>query len=259
MTVANPDWNQVDTVLVDLDGTLLDLGFDNRFWRSRIPRAYAIRHGLEHDDAWRHLLGLFEATRGTLDGYCIDYWSRALDLDIAALKRAARHEVAWLPQAREFLAAVRASGRRLVLVTNAHPETLAIKDSHAGVVRFLDRAISSHEFHAPKEHDGFWRALAAGEAVDPARMLFLDDTLDVLAAARRFGIGQVIGIHEPVAGAGPRAPDEFAGVVGVRDLIAGLHSLRAVPVADETACAQHEPAAPRDLRGDQVAAGAVGG
>ena len=131
MTTADPDWNQVDTVLVDLDGTLLDLGFDDRFWRGRIPRAYAAHHGLAPDEAWHRLAGLFETTRGTLDWYCIDYWSRALDLDIAALKRAARHEVAWLPGAREFLGRVRATGRRLVLVTNAHPEALAIKDGHA--------------------------------------------------------------------------------------------------------------------------------
>ncbi len=255
MSVANPDWNQVDTVLVDLDGTLLDLGFDDRFWRHRIPRAFAARHGFGPDQAWERLLGRFEATRGTLDWYCLDYWSRALDLDIAGLKRAARHEVAWLPGAREFLAAVRASGRRLVLVTNAHPESLSIKDSHTGVTRLLDRAVSSHEFRAPKEHADFWHALAASEAVDPARMLFLDDSLDVLTAARRFRIGQVIGIREPVAGGPPRALDEFASVAGVRDLIDGL---RLQPPPQVAAIDEFDTDG-RAVPGAQVLAGGVGG
>jgi len=258
MTTADPDWNQVDTVLVDLDGTLLDLGFDDRFWRGRIPRAYAAHHGLAPDEAWHRLAGLFETTRGTLDWYCIDYWSRALDLDIAALKRAARHEVAWLPGAREFLGRVRATGRRLVLVTNAHPEALAIKDSHAGVIRWLDRAISSHEFGAPKEHDGFWTALASREGLEPARAAFLDDSPDVLRAALRFGVGQVIGIREPVAGAPARSLDGFSAVAGVRDLIAGL-DLAAREGKGDRVPEPARPDGPVDPLCDQVALGGVGG
>jgi hypothetical protein len=34
-------WSQIDTVLFDLDGTLLDLAFDRRFWRQRVPEAWA--------------------------------------------------------------------------------------------------------------------------------------------------------------------------------------------------------------------------
>ena len=34
-------WMRVETVLLDLDGTLLDLAFDNYFWRERVPAAYA--------------------------------------------------------------------------------------------------------------------------------------------------------------------------------------------------------------------------
>lgn len=258
MTIANPDWNQVDTVLVDLDGTLLDLGFDDRFWRGRIPRAYAAHHGIDADEAWRRLALLFEGTRGTLEWYCVEYWSRALDLDVATLKRAARHEIAWLPGAREFLGRVRASGRRLVLVTNAHPEALAIKDSHAGVTRWLDRAISSHEFGAPKEQDGFWAALASSEGFEPTRALFLDDSPDVLRAALRFGIGQVIGIREPVTGAPPRPLDGFTGVAGVRDLIEGLDTAGRDRSGDGAA----DPARPEGLADgvcDQVALGGVGG
>lgn len=222
MNAASPDWSHIDTVLIDMDGTLLDLGFDDRFWRERLPREFAARHRLPVDVAWTRMVELFESTRGTLDWYCIDYWSRTLDVDIATLKRAVRHEVAWLPRAREFLGRVRAIGRRVVLVTNAHPETLAIKDSHVGLVRHVDRAISSHELRAPKEHGDFWTSLASIEALDPARTLFLDDSLPVLGAARDFGIRHVVGIREPVIGAPPRDLDGFAAVAGVRDLVPGV-------------------------------------
>ncbi|KEP73664.1 nucleotidase, partial [Microbacterium sp. SUBG005] len=33
----NIDWQAVDTVLLDMDGTLLDLAFDNYFWQKLVP------------------------------------------------------------------------------------------------------------------------------------------------------------------------------------------------------------------------------
>jgi len=95
-----PDWGRVETVLLDMDGTLLDLAFDNRFWRQLVPQQLAEARGTDLEAAWQLLSPLFEATHGTLDWYCLEYWSRELGLDLATLKRAVRHEIAWLPRAR---------------------------------------------------------------------------------------------------------------------------------------------------------------
>ena len=40
------NWHDIDTVLLDLDGTLLDLHFDNYFWCQHLPLCYARRHGI---------------------------------------------------------------------------------------------------------------------------------------------------------------------------------------------------------------------
>ena len=45
MTAPLP-WPEIHTVLLDMDGTLLDLRFDNHFWRELVPERYAERHGL---------------------------------------------------------------------------------------------------------------------------------------------------------------------------------------------------------------------
>ena len=37
---GRPDWRAIDTVLLDMDGTLLDLRFDNYFWLELVPRKY---------------------------------------------------------------------------------------------------------------------------------------------------------------------------------------------------------------------------
>jgi putative hydrolase of the HAD superfamily len=217
-----PDWSAIDTVLLDMDGTLLDLGYDMRFWEEHLPRRFAESRGIGVEEAHRLMQPIFETTAGTLDWYCIEYWSRALSYDIAALKRATRHEIGWLPAAREFLARVRAAGRRLALVTNAHPEILAIKDAHLGIRRRFDAVYSSHDLGEPKESAGFWPRLAERENFDPVRTLFADDNAAVLAAARQHGIRWLYAVRRPVHRAPPRSPNGFPGVESVLELAQGL-------------------------------------
>ncbi len=212
-------WAQIDCVLLDLDGTLLDLAFDNHFWQTRVPEAWGRTRALSLSQARGELQPRFRAREGTLDWYCIDFWSRELELDIAALKRSHAHQIRWLPGAREFLHRVRALGKRLVLVTNAHPTTLAIKDACTQVRRHFDAGFSAHAFGAPKEDARFWRELVKVEHFNPARSLFVDDSQPVLRAARAAGIGLVYAVRRPDSSAEPRPQHEFPAVDAVADLL----------------------------------------
>jgi len=213
------DWARISTVLLDLDGTLLDLAFDNHFWRKRVPQAWAEARSVSPEQAAAELQPRFRAREGTLEWYCTDYWSRELELDIAALKHSHAHQIRWLPGAREFLLRVRALGKRLVLVTNAHPTSLAIKDARTQVISHFDAGFSSHRFGAPKEAPQFWCELAKVEQFDPARSLFVDDSLPVLRAARAAGIGLIYAVLRPDSGAPARALSEFPAVDAVADLL----------------------------------------
>jgi 5'-nucleotidase len=213
------EWARIETVLLDLDGTLLDLAFDNHFWRTRVPEAWARLRRLSPEQAQAQLQPRFRAREGTLDWYCIDYWSRELELDIAALKQVDAHHIRWLPGAREFLGRVRALGKRLVLVTNAHPTTLAIKDAHTQVISHFDAGFSSHSFGAPKEQVQFWIELAKVEQFDPARCLFVDDSLPVLRAARAAGIGLIYAVQRPDSSAPARLQPAFPAVDAVSELL----------------------------------------
>lgn len=217
-----PDWRDIDTVLLDMDGTLLDLGWDNHFWEQLLPRRFASSRGIALDEARRLMRPIFESTQGTLDWYCAEYWSRALSLDILALKREVRHQIEWLPRARAFLSRLRDAGRRIVLVTNAHPGILSIKDAHLGLRRHFDAVHSSHEFGEPKESAGFWPRLARREPFDPARTLFADDSVAVLRAARLHGIRWLYEVRRPVQRGPVRAAQAFPGVESVHDLAEGL-------------------------------------
>jgi 5'-nucleotidase len=212
-------WTDIDTVLLDMDGTLLDLRFDNYFWLEVIPERYAQRHSMTLDDVRAALGPRFAAKQGTLDWYCTDFWSRELDLDVAALKHEVRAEVRFLPGAEDFLRELRASPLRAVLVTNAHRDALRIKARETGLLDYFDAAVSSHQYGVPKEHPEFWLKLQADLDFDPARTLFVDDSLAVLRAARHHGITRIVAIAHPDSTLARREVTEFASVSRIVELL----------------------------------------
>ena len=202
-----------------MDGTILDLKFDNTFWGELVPARFAAVRGLEVEAAKAHLEPIFAAKRGTLDWYCIEYWSRELDLDLEQLKREAREEIAWLPQAERFVRSMRALGKRLALVTNANTTTLAIKEQQLDFSGHFDAVYSSHRFGAPKESAPFWAALHAAEHFDRERTLFVDDSLPVLRAAHAFGVAWIYAIARPDSTQPRRDTAEFPAINSIGELI----------------------------------------
>jgi 5'-nucleotidase len=211
--------DDVDTLLLDLDGTLLDLAFDNRFWGQVVPEAYGALHGISVQQALEEILPRMASVEGTLPWYCLDHWSRTLDMDLSVLKTGHAGHVAWLPGAQQFLLRQRAAGRRLVLATNSHPETLRIKVEQTRVTDFLDAAYSSHPFGAPKEDPRFWAGLHAVEPFDPRRTAFIDDNVRVLRAGQAAGVAHLIAVTRPDTTLPEKAPPaEFAWVRSVAEL-----------------------------------------
>jgi putative hydrolase of the HAD superfamily len=190
-----PDWAVIDTILLDLDGTLLDQSYDNHIWGERVPQQFAAAQGMDLAAAKAEIARRYAGYHGTLTGYSIDFWSAELDVDIVGLHRELQSEVRWLPGAREFLQRMRAAGKRLVLLTNSHPAALEVKHEQTRVLDYLDASATSHDFGFPKEDARFWPAARARFGFDPSRSLFADDNPRVLAAARAAGIRWVYGIR----------------------------------------------------------------
>lgn len=191
------NWNEINTVMLDMDGTLLDLHFDNFFWLDHLPARYAEIHGLDRDSANRKLNEDIKRYEGTLQWYCLDFWSDKLQVDIPSLKREVMHKIQMRPHVGEFLMRLRALGKKVLLVTNAHPKSLGLKLEVTQIDQLLDVIVSSHEFNEPKESQRFWQQLQAREGFDPARTLFIDDTARILESAKTYGIKYLLGIHQP--------------------------------------------------------------
>jgi 5'-nucleotidase len=213
------DWQGIDTVLLDMDGTLLDLHYDNFFWREHVPLRYAEHHGLPHDFARERLFGHYHRHAGTLNWYCVDFWSRELALDIATLKEEVAHLIAVHPGVPEFLEAARHAGKRVALVTNAHHKSLDLKMRRTGLDPYFDLLVSSHALGLPKENPKFWEALRDVEPFDSARTLLVDDSLAVLESACAYGIAHLLSIRQPDSRQPPREQAAFTALHGFRDLL----------------------------------------
>lgn len=218
-------WRDIDTVLLDMDGTLLDLHFDNHFWMEHLPKRYAEVHGVSLAMAQLELMPLFEKNAGTLNWYCTDFWSTELKLPVKELKVEIAHLIALRPDAETFLAAIKQAGKRVIMITNAHRDSLSLKMERLQLAAYFERLISSHDYGYPKENPQFWDALQDDIKFDPARSLFIDDTLPILRSAGRYGIGHLLAVREPDSRKGAKDTEEFEAVEDYRALIQGLSAV----------------------------------
>ena len=212
-------WPDTDTVLLDMDGTLLDLHFDTHFWLEHVPRCYAAAHGVSLAAAREHIMPRIREARGTLEWYCVEHWSRELELDIAVLKREVAHLIRYRPQARAFLRALRHAGKSAVLVTNAHPRSLELKLERTDLGAAVDVIVCAHELGVPKEQAAFWHRLRQRVTFDPARSALIDDNLRALGAARAFGIATTLAVRRPDSRAALADTGEFDAVARFADIM----------------------------------------
>lgn len=191
------NWNEIHTVMLDMDGTLLDLYFDNHFWQHYVTEQYARRRNLSIAEAEAFLRERFAREQGTLNWYCVDYWTDELGLDIAGMKREIRHLIRPRDTTIAFLDALKRHHAQVLLVTNAHPRSLELKMEETGIGEYFDALVSSHALHKPKEDPAFWQVLAGEHPFDPQRTLLIDDSLPVLRSAQQHGIRWLLSIAKP--------------------------------------------------------------
>jgi len=206
------EWERIETVLLDMDGTLLDLHFDNYFWQEHLPIRYAELKGLEPVAARHHIVTQTSEIRGSLNWYSTDYWSEMLQVDIVELKHEVSHKVAIRPFCIDFLDALRVAGKDIVMVTNAHHDSLALKMDITQLAHKFDRLITVHEFSLPKEDRNCWQEVHKRHPFRGERTLLIDDNLHALESAREYGIDHLLAITQPDSQEPRRQIDGFDAI-----------------------------------------------
>jgi len=206
------DWRRIDTVLLDMDGTLLDLHFDNYFWQEYLPQRYAEIKSIDPKEARLSIQQLTESIKGTLNWYCTDYWSETLGLDVIELKHEVSHKVATRPFCVDFLDALRVADKDVVMVTNAHHDSLNLKMAKTGIADKFDRLITVHEFALPKEDPDCWAEVHSRHAFDANKTLLIDDNLQALRSAHEYGIAELLAIFKPDSQAPVQTVEHFSAI-----------------------------------------------
>lgn len=213
------DWRRIRTVLLDMDGTLLDLHYDTYFWLTHLPNRYAEVQGLPHEKARDEIQRTIQGLKGSLDWYCLDFWSDRLDMDVGALKSEVQDRIGFRADAPRFLEALKDSHCRVVIVTNAHQTGLDLKIRRTGLDQWVDGIHSTHSFGRPKEDPAFWPDLWAREPFDPQQSLLIDDNHAALRAAESFGIRHLLSIRTPDSQQPPVSEADWPAVEHFNELL----------------------------------------
>jgi putative hydrolase of the HAD superfamily len=213
------DWDEIDDVLLDMDGTLLDRHFDNFFFEEELPRRYAALNGLPFEEARDCLMAMYRSVEGELAWTDLHYWTERVGIDIVAMHKELDHMIGFLPGAEEFLRHLRQLGKRVTIVTNAHESGVAVKVARTGLDRHVERIVSAFEVGYLKMRPEYWPGCRRLLGFDPARSLYLDDDEGCLVAADQFGIGHIYHSSKSSSQLPPDTSPRFRSIEGFHVLM----------------------------------------
>ena len=216
-----PDINlsTIKTVLLDMDGTLLDLYFDNYFWQEYLPVHWGKLNNMTPDKAKAQLKMWYEKEAGTLSWYCLDFWTDRLDFNVLELKEDVEHLIQYRPHAENFLQRLHDSNCSVIMVTNAHQDLIKMKADKTNIDIFFNKIISSHAVGYAKEEQAFWKKIQSELQFNFDDTVLIDDNLTVLRAAKEFGLENLLTIAKPDSQNPEQETAEFIAIRSFQDVI----------------------------------------
>ena len=221
MTRHPLDWSNIDDVLLDMDGTLLDRHFDNFFFEEELPRRYATLHAISFEEARDRLMSMYRSVEGELAWTDLHYWTKQVGIDVVAMHKELDHMIGFLPGAEEFLRYLRRLGKRVTIVTNAHAAGVSVKVAKTGLDRYVDRIVDAFEVGSLKMRPEYWPSCQRLLSFDPTHSLFMDDDEGCLTAAKAFGVAYLIHSAKSSSQLPSSTLPQFLSITGFSPLMNG--------------------------------------
>ena len=186
-------FKDIECLLIDMDGVILDNAYDNDFWQNQIPEVIADSKGIAFDDAKRLAIQIFNYKKNTKDWYDVDYWSNMLNIDIEAEKRSEKSfsRISLYDGVIDTLNALK-NKINIILITNAHRKTLNIKLEKYNLTPYFDDMVCAHELHYVKEDIQLWCMLRSKYKLDYEKTVLVEDTINNINVGLSAGISGAI-------------------------------------------------------------------
>ncbi len=188
------NWQQIETILLDMDGTLLDMSFDIYFWQDYLVKQYAKKHNINTQKAGYKIYQAFITKSSNCQS--IQYWSEILDIDIAGLIEQVADLIIIHPFVEQFLQEAQMQKKNIILISDAPKEAVELKMRLSKLARYFDKIISACDYNSQKYEQKFWHSLENNITFNKNKTVFFDDRLDVLKIAKEYGV-KTIGISQP--------------------------------------------------------------
>ena len=186
-------FKDIEFLLIDMDGVILDNAYDNDFWQNQIPEVIADNKGIAFDDAKRLAIQIFNYKKNTRDWYDVDYWSNMLSIDIEAQKRSEKSfsRISLYDGVIDTLSVLK-NKTKTILITNAHRKTLNIKLEKYNLTPYFDEMVCAHELNYVKEDIQLWYMLRSKYRLDYEKTLLVEDTINNINVGLSAGISGAI-------------------------------------------------------------------
>lgn len=216
------NYSEKPTIIFDMDGTLLDLAYDDFIWNHQLPIRHAAMHGCTLEQSTESLFQFYQEHNHTLNWYSTRFWSSKVGVDTLALQHEFKHKVALRSGCIALLDYLKANGYACWIATNADCEGLKFKLEHTQIADYFDVIISSESIGYAKESIEFWQKLHALHPFQEKSAYFIDDTEKVLKGAEKFGIENLITIAQPSSKGNIRTESSYPILQDLTDLIVML-------------------------------------
>jgi len=186
--------NSTTAILSDLDGVILDLSYDIKFWELWLPEHVADQNNQSIEEAQEKIQAEIDAQRGTLNFYDLNYWDDLLDVDCMQIIKAKEERCSYLKGSNEALQKLSVLKNPKYILTNGDPRVQEYKAEIQDFLKFFDSIFYSMHAGYPKEQKEFWALARHNLNLDFEDAIFIDDDFKVVTAAVKAGIKQVIWI-----------------------------------------------------------------